>query len=220
MTEIVIFGVGSPILCDIEESIFRNGAKIAAGIKNHAGENFLGAGLPVLNADNQLSSYILKLPFLIPLFTPGNRQHAANQATSLGFSRSHDLIDPSVAVPRSLNMAGGVYVNSGCSLGAYSYFGSFVFINRGASIGHHARLQPFVSIGPGAVLGGMVSVGAGTMIGAGAVILPEIAIGENVVIGAGAVVTRDVPAHCMVLGNPGRIIKENIPGYKGISVKL
>lgn len=220
MTEVVIFGIGSPILCDLEESIFRSGAKIAAGIKNYDGESFLSEGIPVLNSEERLDTAILNLPFLIPLFTPGNRQVAANQAKSLGFSRSHSLIDPTVAAPRSLNMADGVYINAGCSLGSHSYFDSFVFINRGVSIGHHARLAPYVSIGPGAVLAGMVSVGTGSMIGAGAVVLPEISIGENAVIGAGAVVTRNVPAHCMVLGNPAKIVKQDISGYKGLTVKL
>lgn len=220
MTEVVIFGVGSPILCDLEESLFRNGSKIAAGIKNYEGESFLSEGIPLLNPEVSLSDAILNLPFLIPLFTPGNRQIAANQAKSLGFSNAYRLIDPTVVVPRNLHIADGVYINAGCTLGSHSHFDSFVFINRGASIGHHARLAPYVSIGPGAVLAGMVSIGMGSMIGAGAVVLPEISIGENAVIGAGAVVTRDVPAHCMMLGNPARIAKEDIPGYKGLTVKL
>ena len=126
----------------------------------------------------------------------------------------------SVAVPRSLEMEPGGYINAGCSLGAHSHFGYFVFINRGASIGHHARFGKFVSIGPGAVVAGEVTVGMGAMIGAGAVVLPEVTIAENSVVGAGAVVTRDVPAHCMVLGNPARIVKENIAGYKGITVSM
>jgi len=220
MTQVVIFGIGSPVLCDLEESILRKGDTIAAGIKNYDGKSYLSEGTSVLSTEEELSSDILKLPFLIPLFTPGNRQAAATEAEKLGFSQAYNLIDPTVAIPRTLDIATGIYINAGCTLGSHSHLDSFVFINRGASIGHHARLAPFVSIGPGAVLAGMVSVGAGSMIGAGAVVLPEISIGANAVVGAGAVVTRDVPAHCMLLGNPGRIVKQDISGYNGLMVKL
>lgn len=220
MTQVVIFGIGSPILCDLEESLLRCGSTIAAGIKNYDGENYLSEGIPVLSSGEELSTGIRNLPFLIPLFTPGNRQAAADEAKKLGFSRPYNLIDPTVAIPSTLNIATGVYINAGCTLGAHSHLGAFVFINRGTSIGHHVKLASFVSIGPGAVLAGMVSVGIGSMIGAGAVVLPEISIGENSIVGAGAVVTHDVPAHCMVLGNPARIVKEGIPGYKGLTVKL
>lgn len=219
MTQVVIYGIGSPILVDVEESLFRAGVSVIAGIRNHTGESFLSKEILVMTPD-ALSEEIPDLPFVVPLFTPGNRQIAAMEAKRMGFSRPYCLIDSSVAVPRSLKMEPGGYINAGCSLGAHSHFGYFVFINRGASIGHHARFGKFVSIGPGAVVAGEVTVGRGAMIGAGAVVLPEVTIAENSVVGAGAVVTRDVPAHCMVLGNPARIVKENIAGYKGITVSM
>lgn len=219
MTQVVIYGIGSPILVDVEESLFRAGVSITAGVRNYIGESFLSREIPVMTPD-ALGEEIPGLPFVVPLFTPGNRQLAAMEAKRMGFSRPHSLIDPTVAVPRSLDMGPGGYINAGCSLGAHSHFGYFVFINRGATIGHHATLGQFVSVGPGAVVAGEVTIGIGAMIGAGAVVLPKVTIAENSVVGAGAVVTSDVPAHCLVLGNPARIVKENIPGYKGITVSM
>jgi sugar O-acyltransferase (sialic acid O-acetyltransferase NeuD family) len=217
MEGVVIYGVGSPILVDVEESLLRAGIRIVAGVQNRAGASFL-SDKALLCTPDVIADEIKALPFLAPLFTPGNRQVAVNQAGQLGLQRPFSLIDPSVAVARAFRFGPGLYVNAGCSLGAASDFGSFVFINRGASVGHHARLGSFVSIGPGAVIAGSVTIGKGSMVGAGAVVLPEITIGENAVVGAGAVVTRDVPDHCLALGNPARVVKTGISGYNGVTV--
>lgn len=152
-------------------------------------------------------------PYVVPLFTPGNRQYAAQEAGRRGFSEAYSLIDATAICPRSLQHGPGLYVNSGCILGAGSRFDEFVFINRGVSLGHHAELSAFVSIGPGAVIAGMVRMGKGAMVGTGAVVLPKISIGANAVVGAGAVVTKNVPDHCLVAGNPARILNDSIRGY-------
>ncbi|HXX82120.1 MAG TPA: acetyltransferase [Thermodesulfovibrionales bacterium] len=157
------------------------------------------------------------LPVVLPLFTPVNRQQAANEALAKGFSLFFSLIDPSVTVPRSFSAGKGLYINAGCTLGSASILDEYVFINRGVCLGHHANLGRFVSIGPGAVVAGQVRIGNGTMIGAGAVVLPKIKIGDNAVVGAGAVVTKDVPDHCVVVGNPAGVIRTNIQGFGGQS---
>lgn len=219
MKNVVIYGVGSPVLADIEESLFRAGVSISAGVRNYGGKSFLSDGVPLVTPDS-LDAEITELPFIVPLFTPGNRHQAAMEAEQHGFFHPFTLVDPTSIIPRSLIIAPGGYINAGCSLGSQSSFGSFVFVNRGASIGHHAKIGHFVSIGPGAVIAGSVSIGTGAMIGSGSVLLPEITVGENSVVGAGSVVTRDVPAHSLVLGNPARIVKENIAGYKDINVSV
>lgn len=219
MKKIVIYGVGSPVLVDVEESLFRAGIMIVAGVKNYEGKSFLSDAVRLITPE-EITEEITDLPFIVPFFTPGNRQQVASEARQKGFSRPYTLIDTTSVIPRSLNIEPGGYINAGCSLGANSDFGSFVFVNRGVSIGHHANIGHFVSIGPGSVVAGSVSIGVGAMIGAGSVLLPEISIGENSVVGAGSVVTRDVPPHCLVLGNPARIVKENIAGYKEINVRI
>ncbi|HJX83178.1 MAG TPA: acetyltransferase [Candidatus Angelobacter sp.] len=207
MPGVVIYATGSSILVDVEESLRRAGVPIRAGVQNRPGENFLSSPTLAL-APDAVTDEIRKLPFLVPLFTPGNRQEAVREASQRGFTQPFSLIDPSVAAPQAIRFGPGFYVNTGCSLGGASEFGDWVFINRGASIGHHARFGQFVSIGPGAVIAGHVCIAQGSLVGAGAIVLPKITIGENSLVAAGAVVTRDVPDFSVVAGNPARKVKE------------
>ena len=218
MQGVVIYAIGSPIVVDLEESLFRAGIPLRAGVQNQAGDCFLSDPTLVVTRD-AIPHHIKNFPFMVPLFSPGNRQQAVRQAEKLGFKHPFSLIDPSVAAPRALRHDPGLYVNAGCSLGAASEFDSFVFINRGAAVGHHTKLGRFVSIGPGAVIGGQVTVGKGSLVGAGAVVLPNITVGENAVVGAGAVVVHDVADHCLVLGIPARPVKSGIPGYNSKTVE-
>lgn len=215
---VVIYGIGSPLLVDYEESLAKAGLEIYIAVENAPCKSWLTKGPPIVKP-HSIGPAILDLPFLVPLFTPGHRQMAVFEARQIGFGHSLNLIDVSVSMPRVSTVEDGLFINSGCSIGATSYFGEFVCINRGASIGHHVHLERFVSIGPGAVIGAMVKINKGAVVGTGAVILPKINIGENSVVGAGAVVTRDVPPNSLVFGNPARIVREGILGYNDLTVE-
>lgn len=217
MRGVILYGVGSPIVVDVEESLYRAGLRLVAGIANHPGPRHLPEGARILNPSD-LGEEERDLPFLVPLFTPGHRHAAAADAARHGLHHPLVLIDPSVAAPRHLELGSGSYVNAGCSLGSASVFGAFTFINRGASLGHHVRAGDYVSVGPGAVLAGHVRLGTGAFVGAGATVLPEIDIGANAVIGAGSVVTKDVPPGCLAIGNPAKIVRRGIGGYRGIAI--
>lgn len=206
MTDIIVFGVGSAIIGDVEESLHRAGHRIVAGVCNRASASHLSEGTRELILDD-LDADLVKLPYLVPLFGPRNREIAVGEARYRGFSQPFNLIDPSVATPRTLQLGEGIYINAGCSLGSRSNFESFVFVNRGASIGHHAHIEQFASIGPGVAIAGHVRIGRGVLVGVGATILPKVVVGANAVVGAGAVVTRDVPPGCLVLGNPARVVR-------------
>lgn len=191
------------MLVEVEESLYRAGAEIAAGIRTRDQTSYLSDTTRLIGSA-MVPETMKALPFLIPLFTPANRLIACQEATAAGFAHPHTLIDPTTIVPRTLDIGAGTYINAGCVVGAKSRFGAFLFVNRGASIGHHATIGDFVSIGPGVVIAGQVTIGDGAMIGAGATILPGITIGDRAVVGAGSVVTRDVPPGCRVVGNPAR----------------
>jgi sugar O-acyltransferase (sialic acid O-acetyltransferase NeuD family) len=207
--QLVLYAVGSRVVVDIEESARRAGFEIVAAVRNVPGEAFLLDRQRLVEPDAVPPS-VFDVPFLVPLFNPQNRQRAASEAFAAGFVKPANLIDPTSIVPSSWTLGAGIYINSGCTVGAVSVLGDFVFVNRGASIGHHSELGRFVSIGPGAVVGGEVSVGAGTLVGAGAVLMPGITVGEHAIIGAGAVVTRDVPHHAMVANMPTRLVNRAI----------
>lgn len=214
----MVYGIGSPLLVDYEESLAKAGFEMHIAVENMPCKNWLTQGPPVIKS-HSIDPAFLSLPYIVPLFTPGYRQIAALEARQIGFVHPLNLVDVSASIPRVLTTEDGLYINSGCSIGAGSTFGEFVCINRGANIGHHVHFERFVSIGSGAVIGGMVRINKGALIGAGAVILPNMIIGENSVVGAGAVVTRNVPPHSLVLGNPARIVREDIPGYNDVTVK-
>lgn len=208
----VIYGIGSSLLVDIEESLFRCGITLCAGIRNHTGESFLSPDIP-LYTPQTAPLPIKSVGAIIPFFTPADRQSAMKEAEANGFIMWRNVVDASVPAPRHLQLQGGVYINAGCSLGSHSRLGAFTIVNRGVSLGHHVQTEIFVSIGPGAVIAGKVQIGKGAFIGAGAVVLPEIIIGANAVVGAGAVVTRNVPDHCLVVGNPAKVVRTDIAGY-------
>ena len=218
MDHVVIYGVGSPIVVDVQEGLIRAGVAIAAAVCNMQCESRLLEGVTPI-APAELTAEMLALPFLAPFFSPANRQKVVREACGLGFRAGFSLIDPTV--PRSLSLmhGSGLFVSAGCTLGAASEFGEWVFINRGASVGHHARFGDFVSVGPGAVVSGSVTLGRGCLIGAGAVVLPGLRIGSNSVVGAGSVVTKDVSDHCLVLGVPAKVARTGIAGYgdQGVS---
>ena len=218
MNRVVIYGVGSPIVPDVQESLARAGVEVAAAVRNLDGKSWLLESVAEI-MPSELTPELLALPFLAPFFTPGNRQSVVAEALAGGFRDGYSLIDPTVPPCRSLAHGAGLYLNSGCTTGALGELGDWVFVNRGASLGHHVRIGDFVSIGPGAVVSAFVSIGRGSVVGAGAVVLPELSIGSNSVIGAGAVVTKNVADHCQVLGNPARVSQTGIAGYKGRSVE-
>lgn len=213
----MIFGVGSPLVVDFEESLRRAGVTVAAAVRNVPGDVWLLDPRPMIDVSD-LRPDLLRLPFLVPFFTPANRQKAAREALATGFTEPAVLADPSVLKPTSMTLGRGVYINVGCVLGAGSTFGDHVLINRGACIGHHVTFDRFASIGPGAVVAGFARLGRGSVVGAGAVVLPKVTIGDNAVVGAGAVLTRDLPDHCLAVGNPARVAQTGILGYAGLSV--
>ena len=212
MDRVVIYGVGSPIVVDVQESLMRAGVAIAAAVRNIDCEVRLLEGVTAVGLA-ELTAETLGLPFLAPFFRPANRQKAVREAFAAGFGAGYSLIDPTVPQSRSLVHGTGLYVNAGCTLGAAGEFGEWVFINRGASIGHHAQFGNFATIGPGAVVSGSVRLGHGSVVGAGAVVLPELSIGSNSVVGAGSVVTKDVPDNCLVLGVPAKVTRTGIAGF-------
>lgn len=203
--KLVLFGVGSSLVIDYEETCRRLGVTVVAAIRNRAGPTFLLSQEALITVE-QVDDDLRSIPCICPLFTPANRRIAAAEAAALGFSFAPPVVDPTAVIASSVRLGRGTYVNAACVLGGASSFGAQVVVNRGASVGHHVEIDDFASIGPSAVLAAAVRVARGAMIGAGAVVLPGVRVGEHAVVGAGAVVTRNVPDRHVVVGNPARTV--------------
>ena len=167
MSSIVLFGAGSPILGDVEETCLRLGLSVAAIVRNIGSATQQDTIGPTISLE-ELTPRLLALPMAFPLFSPATRRFAWSHASALGAARFDPLIDPTAILPSRMTVEEGVYINSGAVFGAFSRLGRAVFINRAAVIGHHVELDEFVSVGPGAKIGSNVRVGRGTVLGGGA----------------------------------------------------
>lgn len=204
--DVVLFGIGSSLVVEYIETCRRLGYRIVAAVRNRPGPVFFADETNIVGTD-ALAPALRDASCLCPMFTPGNRRAAADEAAALGFTFARALIDPTAIVASTTSVGGGSFLNAGCIIGASAVVGEQVVVNRGTTVGHHAVIGAFVSLGPGVTVGGHVTLGDGAMIGAGAVVLPLVKVGAHAVVGAGAVVVDDVPAGAKVFGNPGRIVE-------------
>jgi sugar O-acyltransferase (sialic acid O-acetyltransferase NeuD family) len=202
-----LFGVRSPLVVDVEETLHRLSIDIAAAVSVNGTPRLLDRRRLVDLADFEPPE---GAQFIATAFVPARRRALFEQAFGLGLARAPALIDPTAILPRSVRIGDGSFVNAGVVIGAMSMIGEGVLINRAASLGHHSVLEDFVSIGPGATLAGNIHVGAGALIGAGATILPDVRIGENAIVSAGSVVRKHVAAGTFVAGNPAVVKPLNV----------
>lgn len=214
---VVLFGCGSRMIVDVEESCARLKLEIAAIVKNVEGPDYALSPGRIVKAD-EVAPAIKLCPYAVPFFTPGNRLAAHKDALARGFSREATIVDPTAVVAGSVTIGPGSYVNSGAVIGGAARVGAFVFINRTASIGHHVEIDDFASVGPGALICGSVRLHRGAVAAAGAIILENVEVGRNSVVAAGAVVRESVADHCLVAGNPARIIDADYAGFRNFSV--
>lgn len=198
MTEIVFFGLGSPLTYEYEESCRRRNWTVAFGVRNRDVPDRSSPDVTVRTIES-LDRSERQIPTIVPLFTPRHRATAVAEAAAIGFNLTAVLIDPTSTVAGNSDIGPGCFVNAGTVIGAACTLAAHVTINRACSVGHHNELGEFVSIGPGSTTCGNVTIGDHVMIGAGSVILPEVTIGEGAIIGAGSVIVKDVEPNSKVI---------------------
>lgn len=207
----MLFGIGSPIVAEYEETRTRLGVAIV-GVRNRPGATHFHDRVTIVDAGS-IPPPVLRLPCVCPMFTPLNRFRAHEEARAAGFRFAAALIDPTAIVASSSRFGAGSFVNAGCIVGAEVRCAEHVVVNRGVTIGHHVEIEPFASLGPSAVVGGCVTIASGAMIGAGAVLLPKVRVGAHAIVAAGSVVVADVPPGAKVLGNPARVTETGEIGF-------
>lgn len=211
----ILFGVRSPLVVDVEETLLRLGIAVTAAVSVN--------GTPRVIDRTRLVDLARFTPepgdrFIAAAFSPVRRAELIAMGQAKGLVSASALIDPTAILPRSLRIGEGTFINAGVVIGGMSIIGNGVLINRAASVGHHTMLGNLVSIGPGATLAGNVHVGEGAVIGAGAVIQPDVRIGVNAVIAAGSVVRKNVADGALVAGNPA-MAKAFKPKRSSLSVE-
>ncbi len=201
--KLFLFGAGSPLLPELEESLHRVGREVTAIVANRPGPTF-GSNYHAIITPADILGGAMPNFFLCPLFTPANRRVAVAEALALGLKPAAALLDPTAIVSRSISLAEGAYVNAGVILGVQVSLGEFSLVNRGANLGHDVQLGAFASVGPGAILAGQVVVGEDALIGAGAVVGPCVQIGAGARLAPGAIVTNNVPPGVLVVADKRR----------------
>src|ERR1700704_6670736 len=97
---IVLFGAGSSLIVDVEETCRRLGLDIAAMVKNVAGRDYALSPKRIVMADDG-GPELKALPYLIPIFTPGHRLAAFKDAERRGFKHPATIVDPTAVVATS-----------------------------------------------------------------------------------------------------------------------
>ncbi|MDE0805137.1 MAG: DapH/DapD/GlmU-related protein [Acidimicrobiales bacterium] len=214
-TDCVMFGVASPMVADVHGILHRLDWTVHGFVNGVDGAE--PEGIPSWTGLDGIDPAWLDLDVVIPIFTPGHRRDAVEQARTVGFTTMATVIDPTAVVAPRTETGEGVLVNAGAIVAAGVAVGDFVHLNRGANVGHDVVLEDYASLAPGCVLTGGVHVERGAFVGAGAVITPGVRVGANAVVGAGAVVVRDVDERTIVVGNPAAVQRSDIVGYKGVA---
>lgn len=195
----IVFGIRSPLIVEVEETLARLGIAITAAVSVNDVPRMLDRSKIVELKDFKPAA---GQRFIAVAFSPERRDKLIEQGRALGMELAEPLIDPTAIVAASARIGDGTFINAGAIIGGASVIGEGVLINRAASLGHHTLLRNRVSIGPGATLAGAIHVGDKSVIGAGATVLPSLRIGGNVIVSGGSVVRKHVPDNSLVVGNP------------------
>ncbi len=202
-TQIVLFGVRSPMVADFEETCERAGLTIAAAVKACGHAPRLLDRRPLIEPP-ALTSALREIRCVVCAFSPIRRRELVEAALAAGLLFDGPLVDPTTVIAGSTRLGDGTFIGAGGVIGAAGRLGDHVFVNRAVNLGHHAVVDDFATVGPGVTIAGHVRIGEATVIGAGSTILPGVVIGARAMVAAGSVVRRDVADDTLVAGAPAR----------------
>jgi len=67
----------------------------------------------------EIAADLLELPYAVSWVTPGVRQARCLEAEAAGFRSVLTLIDPAAVLASNADVASGVYINAGATIGAF-----------------------------------------------------------------------------------------------------
>jgi sugar O-acyltransferase (sialic acid O-acetyltransferase NeuD family) len=207
MSEIIIFGVRSPMIADFEETSHRAGLVIIAAVNASSRTPRLLDRTPLVELTD-LSDTHRSARSVVCAFSPIRRRELVAAAQAAGLHFDGPLLDPTAVIAQSTRIGDGCYVGPNCTIGAAGLLGDHVFVNRAANLGHHIVLDDYATVGPGVTIAGNVRIGEGAVIGAGSTVLPGVKIGARAMVGAGSVVRRDVLEDTLVAGAPATTMRK------------
>jgi hypothetical protein len=105
---VVLFGAGSAVIVEVEESCRRLGRPVAAIVQNTADPTWAQDSSLVVPLDG-LDSRLFEYDVLVPLFRPANRRTAVAQVRQLGVRRFASVLDPTSILPAHLGLGEGIY---------------------------------------------------------------------------------------------------------------
>lgn len=120
------------------------------------------------------------------------------------------LIDPSVAMSRSVRIGEGCMICAGNIITVDVNIGDHVIVNLDCTIGHDVNISDYVTLYPSVNVSGGVNIGECSEIGTGAAIIQGISVGTGVVVGANSTLIRDIEDEVTVVGSPAKVIKHHL----------
>ena len=118
-----------------------------------------------------------------------------------------NAIHPSAVIGRDVKIGFGVVVMAGVIVNTGSTIGNFTFFATGAQVEHNCVIGDFASLSAGVVTGGFVTVGKLSALTLGVIVLDRLNIGSNTVIGSGSLVNKSIPNDVLAYGHPAKIIR-------------
>lgn len=203
--QVVIFAAEGVLAQEAVETLARLDLSIAAAVVT-ADPEWDMMGLANVIDVSGVSDRLCELPVIVPVWGPGPRRKAVEQAVEAGFSEFMTVVDPTAVVAGTARLGKGVYIHTGANVGAGAVVGDFALVNRGAMVGHHCAFDAYATTGGGVTLASRCHIGESAVLGAGCVLIPNREVGEGAIVGAGAVVIHHVAAGTTVVGNPARKI--------------
>ncbi len=178
---------------DDDESIYGN---VLDGYKVHGGHEVL-------------ENYGEDVWCVLAVGNAKGRKRGIGRLTPFPHIHFATLIDPSVAIGRTVSVGEGCMICAGNILTVDCTIGNHVIINLDCTVGHDACISDFVTLYPSVNVSGCVEIGECSEVGTGSAIIQGVSIGKGTIIGANSTVIRDIEDEVTAVGSPAKVIKRH-----------